>query len=35
MTATERVEDLLARKVPQTVGDYAVKFNRGEHFWFS
>lgn len=26
-------QDLLARKAPQVVRDYAVKFNRGERFW--
>jgi Ser/Thr protein kinase RdoA (MazF antagonist) len=30
-----RVQGWLATKVPQIARDYAAKFNRGEHFWFS
>ena len=28
-------QELLARKVPQIAREYAVKFNRGEFFWFA
>jgi Ser/Thr protein kinase RdoA (MazF antagonist) len=28
-------QELLAKKVPPIARDYAAKFNRGEHFWFS
>jgi len=30
-----RTQELLARKVPQIAREYARKFNRREHFWFS
>lgn len=33
--ANPNAQELLARKVPQITRDYAAKFNRGEHFWFS
>jgi Ser/Thr protein kinase RdoA (MazF antagonist) len=33
--AKPRTQEMLATKVPQIARDYAVKFNRGEHFWFS
>jgi Ser/Thr protein kinase RdoA (MazF antagonist) len=32
--ANPNAQELLARKVPQIVGDYTAKFNRGERFWF-
>lgn len=30
-----RAQALLARKVPQIARDYAVKYNRGQPFWFT
>jgi Ser/Thr protein kinase RdoA (MazF antagonist) len=33
--ANPHMQELLVTKVPQIAGDYAAKFNRGEHFWFS
>jgi Ser/Thr protein kinase RdoA (MazF antagonist) len=32
--ANPNAQEILARKVPQIARDYALKFNRGEHFWF-
>ncbi len=32
--ANPDAQELLARKVPQLVRDFVVKFNRGERFWF-
>jgi Ser/Thr protein kinase RdoA (MazF antagonist) len=33
--ANPHTQEILVRKVPQIARDYAVKFNRGEYFWFS
>jgi hypothetical protein len=33
--ANPRAQELLGKKVPQITEDFAVKFNRGERFWFS
>ena len=33
--ANPRAQGLLATKFPQIARDYAARFNRGEHFWFS
>ena len=33
--ASPRAQERLTTKVPQVARDYAAKFNRGEHFWFS
>ena len=33
--ANPNAQELLARKVPEIVRDYAARFNRGERFWFA
>ena len=33
--ANPHAQEMLATKVPQIARDYAARFNRGEHFWFS
>ena len=33
--ANPRAEKILRTRVPQIAEDFAVKFNRGEHFWFT
>jgi len=30
-----QTQEILVRKTPQVARDYAARFNRGEHFWFS
>jgi Ser/Thr protein kinase RdoA (MazF antagonist) len=33
--ANPKTQEILAAKFPQIARDYAAKFNRGEHFWFT